>query len=281
MVDGLVWLNGRVVGQDEATVAALDHGLTVGDGVFETMKVVGRTPFAFTRHLARLRRSLAVLDLTVAMDDDAFRNAATELIACQADGGGVPGRLRITVTAGLGPLGSGRTGAPPTVILAAAPGTPWPPTERIARVPWVRNERSAVAGAKTTSYAENVVALASAKRHGAGEAILANTVGTLCEGTGTNIFIGREERLRTPALSSGCLAGVTRELVCELIEVEESALLTFADLDQADEIFLTSSTRDVHPVSHLDGAPVPSAPGPLTAAAAAAFAALADHDLDP
>ncbi len=280
-MDALVWLNGRVVGADEATVATRDHGLTVGDGVFETLKVVGQTPFAFTRHLARLRRSLAVLDLVVPMDDAGFRTAANELIACQAASGTKPERLRITVTAGPGPLGSGRSATAPTVILAATPGTPWPPTERITQVPWVRNERSAVAGAKTTSYAENVVALAHAKRHGAGEAIFANTVGALCEGTGTNIFLGRDGRLLTPATSSGCLAGITRELVCELIEVEQSERLTLADLGEADEIFLTSSTRDVHPVSHLDELPVTSAPGPLTIAAIEAFAALVDHDLDP
>ena len=91
----------------------------------------------------------------------------------------------------------------------------------------MRNERSAVAGAKTTSYAENVVALAHAKAQGAGEAIFANTVGALCEGTGTNVFLGRDGRLFSPALATGCLAGVTRELVCELVEVEESGSLTF------------------------------------------------------
>ncbi len=277
----LVWLNGRVVEADEARVGALDHGLTVGDGVFETMKVVGETPFALARHLARLRRSLAVLGIQVPMDECAFRAAADELLACLAATGTEPGRLRITVTAGPGPLGSGRTSNPPTVILAAAPSSPWPPMERIVRVPWVRNERSAIAGAKATSYAENVVALAHARRRGAGEAIFANTVGALCEGTGTNIFLERDGRLVSPALVTGCLAGVTRELVCELVEVQESELLTLDDLEAADEIFLTSSTRDVQPVSHLDDVRVRSAPGPLTVTAAAAFAALCARDLDP
>lgn len=280
-MDGLVWVDGQVLAAGDATVAALDHGVSVGDGVFETLKVVAGTPFAFRRHLERLHRSLAVLDLPVPMTDDAFRRVATEVIDQMADAGTVPGRLRITVTAGPGPLGSGRAEAAPTVIIAAAPSTPWPATERIVRVPWVRNERSAVTGAKTTSYAENVVALAHARRQGGGEAIFANTVGHLCEGTGTNIFLGRGGRLFTPALTTGCLAGVTRDLVCELVDVEQSEPLTLDDLATADEIFLTSSTRDVHPVSQVDGADVPSVPGPLTATAATAFAELSARDLDP
>ena len=82
-------------------------------------------------------------------------------------------------------------------------------------VPWVRNERSAVAGLKTTSYAENVVALAYAKERGAIEAVFANTRGELCEGTGSNVFVVRDGVVWTPPLDSGCLAGITRALAVE------------------------------------------------------------------
>ena len=115
-----------------------------------------------------------------------------------------------------------------------------------------------MAGAKTISYAENVVALAHAHERGADEAILANTVGALCEGTGTNVFVVQGGRVRTPSLSTGCLAGITRELVLELIDVEETDALTSADLRGADEAFLTSSTRDVHPIASVDGAALPA-----------------------
>src|ERR1700712_3529236 len=114
-------MDGTVLAAGDATVAALDHGVSVGDGVFETLKVVEGTPFAFRRHLARLHRSLAVLDLPVPMTDDAFRHAATGVIARLTGTGTTPGRLRITVTAGPGPLGSSRAAAAPTVIIAAAP----------------------------------------------------------------------------------------------------------------------------------------------------------------
>jgi len=278
----MVWIGGSVSEAGSAKVPALDHGITVGDGVFETLKVVDGTPFALRRHLARLRRSAGVLDLPVPMDDGELRTAAGEVIDAVTAGGAVPGRLRITVTGGPGPLGSNRDATTPTVLIAAGPATPWPPAAEVVTVPWVRNERSAVAGAKTTSYAENVVALAAAHRQGASEAIFANTAGALCEGTGTNVFVVAGGRLLTPALATGCLAGITRELLLEVVDAEETDALGLDDLRSADEAFLTSSTRDVHPISRVDGVtrkgPVP---GPATSAAAAAFATLQARSLDP
>ena len=123
-------------------------------------------------------------------------------------------------------------------------------------MPWTRNERSAVAGLKTTSYAENVVAVEYAHQRGASEGLFANTRGELCEGTGSNVFLVVGGRILTPPLASGCLAGVTRALVIEWCGAEE-ATLSMSDLAAADEVFLTSSTRDVHPVSALDGRALP------------------------
>ncbi|MCU1454940.1 MAG: Aminodeoxychorismate lyase [Acidimicrobiales bacterium] len=275
-----LWIDGKVQPAGDALVAALDHGITVGDGVFETLKVVGSEPFAMRRHLARLRRSADVMALAVPWSDDELRTAASEVIAAaRADAGA--GRLRITVTGGPGPLGSDRGAAPPTLLVAAGPATPWRDETEVAIVDWVRNERSAVAGAKTTSYAENVVALARAHALGAGEAIMANTVGALCEGTGSNVFLVADGELATPTLSTGCLAGITRELVCELVEVVERDDLTLDHLRRAPEAFLTSSTRDVQPIGRVDGTPLAAAPGPRTSEAGAALAELAARDVDP
>jgi branched-chain amino acid aminotransferase len=119
-----------------------------------------------------------------------------------------------------------------------------------------------VAGLKTTSYAENVVALGYARERGADEALFANTVGNLCEGTGSNVFVVVDGRILTPPLSSGCLAGVTRTLVLEWTGAEE-ADLPMSRLPEADEVFITSSTRDVLGVHAIDGKQYP-APGPLT-----------------
>jgi branched-chain amino acid aminotransferase len=277
-----VWIAGEVHDAATATVPALDHGLTVGDGVFETLKVLDGTPFALRRHLTRLRRSAVVLDLALPLGDDELRAAAAQVVDAVVAAGAEPRRLRITVTGGPGPLGSGREHAVPTVLLAAAPAPPWPATTEVITGPWARNEHSAVAGAKTTSYAENVVALAAAHRRGASEAILANTAGGLCEGTGSNLFLVHDGRLCTPSLATGCLAGITRELVLELVDAHERNDLTLADLGRADEAFLTSSTRDVHPITAVDGVALPGpAPGPRTRAAADALADLQARTLDP
>ncbi|HEV2767960.1 MAG TPA: aminotransferase class IV [Acidimicrobiales bacterium] len=271
-----VWVNGRLLPADQAAVSAFDHGVVVGDGVFETMRVYRGTPFALRRHLDRLGHSAAGLGLALP-GRSTLEGALAEVLAAS---GLAEARLRLTVTGGPAPLGSGRGTGPPTVIAAVAPLDPVPPTADVAVVPWPRNERGAVAGLKTTSYAENVVALARAAAAGAGEAVFANTRGELCEGTGTNVVVGVGGRLLTPPLSSGCLAGVTRALVLERCGVEEQAL-PLSTLVDAEEAFLTSTTREVQPIATVDGHRLPDPPGPLTAAAMARFAELIASDLDP
>ena len=121
--------------------------------------------------------------------------------------------------------------------------------------------------------------MAEAHRRGADEAVRFNTAGLLCEGTGSNLFLVVDDVLCTPSLTTGCLPGVTRELVCEVVGVVQRDDLTKADLQRASEVFLTSATRGVHPVEMLDGAPL--AVGPVTTAAAAAYNALMVVSPDP
>jgi branched-chain amino acid aminotransferase len=272
-----VWVNGELVEPDDARVSVFDHGLTVGDGVFETCKVVGAVPFALTRHLDRLVSSARGLGLPDP-DLDTVRRAVAETLA--AAEGLTEARLRITYTGGMSPLGSGRGDSGPTLVVAAGPLRGWAPTEAVVTVPWTRNERAATAGLKTTSYADNVVALAYAKERGATEAIFGNTAGELCEGTGTNVFVVLDGRLVTPPLSSGCLAGVSRALVLEWYGAEERPL-PLAVLAEADEVFLTSSTRDVQPVHAVDGRRLDGVPGPITRQVQKVFAERSAADLDP
>lgn len=272
-----VWVNGRLVGPGEPVVAADDHGLTVGDGIFETAKVLDGVPFALTRHLRRLEASARGLALP--LDLDFVRRGIDEVLAV---GSVALGRLRITVTGGPSPLGSDRGPGPLTYVVAVAPATVPREPSPVVTVPWVRNDRSAVAGLKTTSYAENVVALAHAHSRGAAEAIFANTRGNLCEGTGTNVFLEVDGRLVTPPLSAGCLAGVTRDLLVEwlpdLIEERDVPLEAMATTAEA---FLTSSMRDVHPIAAVDGRALDPVPGPLTRRAAEVFAARVAENADP
>lgn len=271
-----VWMDGALVPAAEARVSAFDHGLTVGDGVFETMRVYRGVPFALRRHLERLERSAAGLGLSLPT-----RQALLEACRQVVDASGLTeARLRLTVTGGIAPLGSGRGEGGPTVMAAVAPLDTMPETAAVVVVPWRRNEHGALVGLKTTSYAENVVALAHARRSGAHEAVFANTAGRLCEGTGTNVFLAVGGRLVTPPLSSGCLAGVTRALVVERGGVDEVDVAVEA-LAEADEAFLTSSTREVQPVHAVTGRLLPAAPGPLTRQAMDVWTELVRTDLDP
>ncbi|WP_421733861.1 aminotransferase class IV [Cellulomonas sp.] len=284
----VIWSNGRLHGPEDLLLSGIDHGLTVGDGVFETCAVYDGTAFALTRHLRRLRRSALGIGLGEP-DEDAVREGVAAVLAAA---GPDTGRLRITLTGGPGPLGSYRF-APEdqrqSLLVLAGPGAR-SEVSRVVRVPWVRNERSAVAGLKTTSYAENVVAVAEAYRQGADEALLANTVGELCEGTASNVFVERGGELVTPPLSSGCLAGITRELLLEWsaeagLPVREATAgeLRYEVLDEVTDgtahLTMSGSIRNVSPVASLDGTDV--VVGPLSTQAQQLFQARLADDLDP
>jgi branched-chain amino acid aminotransferase len=270
-----IWLDGALRDENEARVSVFDHGLTVGDGVFETIKAVRGTAFALTRHLHRLATSARGLGLPEPDLDEVRR-------ACEAVLGANPmelGLLRVTYTGGLSPLGSGRGTAGPTLVVAPAEADRRPDTTAVVTVPWPRNERGALTGLKTTSYGENVLALARAHQDGASEALFGNTAGRLCEGTGSNVFVVLDGRLHTPPLASGCLAGITRALVVEWTGAQETDL-PLDVLERADEIFLTSTLRDVQAVHRVDGRLLSGAPGPVTQKAMRTFdeRSAAHHD---
>ncbi|HET9382857.1 MAG TPA: aminodeoxychorismate lyase [Streptomyces sp.] len=271
-----IWLDGGLRDIEDARVSVLDHGLTVGDGAFETVKAVDGRPFALTRHLDRLVRSARGLGLP-GPDLDEVRRACAAVL----DANPVPlGRLRITYTGGRGPLGSDRGEHGPTLVVALGEATRRPDSTAVITVPWTRNERGALTGLKTTSYAENVVALARAREEGASEALFANTAGQLCEGTGSNVFVVLNGEIHTPPVASGCLAGITRALTAEWTGATETDL-PWDVLERAEEIFLTSTLRDVQGVHRVDGRDLPGAPGPVTAKAMRVFAERAANDLDP
>ncbi len=270
------WVNGQMLTDAQSpAIVVSDHGLTVGDGVFEAIKVVDGRPFALTRHLERLARSAAALGLP-APELDRLRGAVAEVLAEEE----LPlGRIRITYTGGPAPLGSGRGEAAPTAVVVAAAMEPTPSTVAVATVPWPRNERGALAGVKSTSYAENVVALAEAARRGASEAVFANLAGNLCEGTGSNVGYVVGGEVRTPTLEVGCLAGVTRALLLEWGEVTEIDE-PIEVLDSAEEIFLLSTTRDVQGVHRWNDRDL-EAPGPVTRSLMELWATQEAEDVDP
>lgn len=246
------WMGDLLVPVAEAKVSVLDHGFTVADGVFETLLINDGQVYALDRHLVRLAKSAAGLGIT-APNATVIAEAIAKVIAAnpKVDFG----RLRVTVTSGAGPLGSDRSAAEPTLVISIAEQAAWPASTATLLVPWTRNENSPLAGLKTTSYAENVFALDAAKKHGFSEAIYCDTSGRLCEGTGSNIFLVKNNEVITPSESSGLLRGITRDLVIEFARAAGIKVIERdvdpSELWDADEVFITSSTRDVHPVSEL------------------------------
>ncbi len=243
------YVNGQLLDSDQANVSVFDHGFTVADGVFETLKFQSGQPFAVDRHIKRLRKSCDGLGIAFP-DEGTLRNAIDSV--SQANGDIAQGRMRITVTSGNGPLGSDRINISPTLVISVAAQKPWADSSEVLLVPWIKNEKSPLVGLKTTSYAENVYALEAAHEKGFSEAVFLSGQGLLSEGTGSNIFIVKNGEVLTPGTNSGLLEGITRELVLEWstfpIFIKD---LTEDDLFEADEVFITSSTRDVHPVTRI------------------------------
>ncbi len=276
-----VWWNGNLVDAAEVGISPFDHGMLVGDGVFETMTAYGGEPFACRRHYERLTHSATTMGLGVPprqVLDDAMR-------AVLKANGLSEARIRLTLTSGEGPLGSARGHAEQSVMVAVSPMPAFELTTKVVVVPYLRNEKGALTGIKTTSYGENVVALKYAKERGAGEALFSNTAGQLCEGTGTNIFLVLDGVLVTPPLASGCLAGVTRSVLLDICKKEgipaEERDIPIEDLKRASEAFLTSTLREVQGIEYADDYRLPMAPGPITEQLAKAFKARVAADMDP
>lgn len=286
----IVWGDGRIVDADAPLLSATDHGVTVGDGVFETLAVKEGTPFALTRHIARLGYSAQRLGMD--LPDEEFLRTGVNAVLARARAGRRPTiltRLRLTMVSGPGPMSSIRGPGPGSLIVVGS-DAPAPGRCSAVRAPWVRNERSAIAGIKSTSYAENVVMAQFAASKGADEAIVANTHGHLCEGTATNIFIEMDGEVLTPPLASGCLAGITRGLALEWgarsgipIRAADVGELTMGVLDEvrAGRAFasVASSTRGVQPLHSLDGVALDR--GPLLAKLARVYDDFAQAYPDP
>ena len=255
--EGLIWLNGEFVQEFDARVSVFDHGLLTGDGVFETLIAYDNNPFAYTRHYRRLERSAKAFNLNVP-DINLIRNACVKVLDSSSI---FPARLRITITGGVAPLGSEKGRSEENVIIASNIAPVQPDFSDVITVSFPRNEHGALSGLKTTSYGENVIALAQAHSVGAKEAIFGNVSGNLCEGTGSNIFVSHQGKLITPPLSSGCLAGVTRSLVIEICErfripVSEENL-KIDSLENVEFAFLTSTLREVQPIETINGIKLP------------------------
>lgn len=244
--------NGVLHDTGAEVVSVNDGALVRGQGAFETIAAYHGRLFLAAEHLGRLRRAAEMLDLDCPPDSDLL-DTMDILVTANQLGSLARARVRLTLTA---PVTDG-----PSWLVEAGPPPAHPETARVITIPFTRNERSALAGLKTINYGENVVALRLARAAGADEALFGNTRDELCEGTWSNVFLHRDGTWLTPPLSSGCLPGVTRALVLELfrglgVPVKE-VVIPLSDLPLAEGAFLTSSLREIQPVSAIDGRELP------------------------
>ena len=254
----MIWFNGELISANDACVSPFDLGLTVGLGVFETMAAYDGKVFAYDLHHARLIKSAEVFALPVP-ERSVISAAIAEVIEANHYHQGRY-RIRVTLSGGANQLGGGRQQGDVMVTAQAARSADsasdgGSDLAKLAWVPFVINERAATAGVKSTSYADHVLAYRHALNAGADEALMLNSQGHLAEGSMSNVFVVKDGVVQTPSLASGCLPGVTRQLVIDLcadldLPVEECQL-GVQDIDNADEIFLTSSLREIQAAALL------------------------------
>ena len=278
----VVNVNGRVTGEHDAVISVFDHGFLYGEGVYETLRTYRRVPFLYERHVHRLRRSAAMIELTVPFSDDELlqRIRATMAAADLADH---EAYIRVLLTRGIGELTYDVRATPtPSVVVIVKPQTD-PPADAYDRGVMVtistvvRNHPSALNPLiKSNNLLNSALAMQEAYRRGAFEGVMRNYRGELAECTTSNLFVVKGGVVFTPPLDAGVLPGITREFVFELgkranVSVVE-ATLRDDDLLGADEAFLTSTTREIVPIVSVDTARIGiGVPGPVTVSLLGAF----------
>lgn len=252
-------------------------GLLSGWGVFSTIRVVEGVLFAFERHWARMRKDAAALRVPLPPDPEIVRRKLLELVeANQA----FDATLRVVVVRNTGGMWQGPgTGRASDLIALTSGSKEWGAGVRLCYTPHARYAAGEFAGAKILSWAMNLTWLEVAQTRGFDETILLNERGEVAECTSANIFAAEGHRVWTPPLSSGCLPGVTRELLLHEIDVPGFTVtekaLTPAALESAAELFITSTTRNLLPVVEIEGRAIPHS-GPACAALSDVFAAYVD-----
>jgi branched-chain amino acid aminotransferase len=268
------WVDGARVDPGRAHLLVTDRGLTLADGVFETMRAHRGVIFRFADHMARLSRGAERLGLPrpaelTAMLDEAMREIRTH----HADA-----VVRLTVTRGPGRhgLAPSRSPGPATIVLLVQDVGAFPASVSVLTASGRRNEHAMSAGLKTLSYTDSILAMLEATQKGADDAIFLDTAGHVAEATASNVFVVRGGAVRTPPTTCGAFPGITRGVVIELLRGLDITVtehpVSPAELAAADEVFLTSSVREIAPVDTLDGRTL-RAPGEVTTAVVGAYRA--------
>ncbi len=275
-IRGAVYVNGRIASAEDASIPVYDHGFLYGEGVYETLRTYNRVPFLFDRHMRRLRASAGYLQLGVPFTDDSLATWMADTI--NAAGEMPEAYIRVLLTRGVGELSYDIAATPvPSLVIIVKP-LEEPPTRvftegiRIALVPILRNHPGSVNPIiKSNNLLNNALAMQEANRQGAEEALMCNYRGEISECSQANFFVVRNGIATTPATDAGLLEGLTRSFLFEVgedigVEVRNGTLFP-ADLDGADEAFITSTTRELSPVTRIDDRVIGNGkPGPVTLA---------------
>jgi branched-chain amino acid aminotransferase len=276
-----VYVNGRISDAAEATVPVFDHGFLYGEGIYETLRTYARVPFLFDRHMRRLRHSASLMALPVPYADTDLLEKVRQTMAAHT--GLQEAYIRILLTRGVGELTYNPAATPtPTLVIIVKPFPGFPErtfTEgiRLSLVSVRRNHPQALNPMiKSNNLLNNALAMQEALPRGADEALMQNQAGELVECSQSNFFLVRKGALVTPPLTAGLLPGITREFVMEIAKEAgvpaAEARLTPADLDTADEAFITGTTREITPVVRIDDRQIGNGrPGPITQKLLAAF----------
>lgn len=234
---------------DAQFISLDDHGATVGDGIFESMRVTKLGVFALERHLKRLRYAAKIIDLDLP-SEQTIKTAIEAVIAELKQREVADARMRLTITSGVGPAGVMR-GANINWFVTAAPLSKPTGSARLISSNIVRNELSPLVGIKTISYLENVVALNQAVKAGFDEALIYNTKNEVVETATCNLIFELDHQLITPAAISGPLLGITREIAISEFGVDERVLKK-SDLANISGAALLSSVRGIQHISQID-----------------------------
>jgi branched-chain amino acid aminotransferase len=268
-----VWINGKLVPSEQATVSVFDHGLLYGDGVFEGMRIYSGKVFRLAEHLERLYESAKAICLTIPMPVEALADATRQTVK---ENGLADGYIRLVVTRGAGTLGldPNRCGNPQVIIIADKialyPAELYENGLEIITSSVIRNHPAALSPRiKSLNYLNNILAKLEGLQAGCVEALMLNHKGEVAECTGDNIFIVKKGEVYTPPLDAGILGGITRDVVLELAIASGiptwQLAMTKHDVYIADEVFLTGSAAEVIPVVKVDSRKIGDGrPGPVT-----------------
>jgi branched-chain amino acid aminotransferase len=276
----IIFMNDRLVPEDEARVSVFDHGLLYGDGVFEGLRSYSGRVFRLDAHIDRLWASARAICLEIPMTKEAVAKAVIDTLAANKL---TDGYIRLVVTRGAGSLGldPNRTKNPQVIVIADTislyPAEFYSKGLKIVTAATQRVQSAALSPRiKSLNYLNNIMAKLEGLRAGCVEALMLNHKGEVAECTGDNVFVVRSGKLLTPPPDAGILEGITRNAVIELAHAAgidcREATLTRHDLYTADECFLTGTAAEVIPVVDIDGRGIGAGtPGPITARLTADF----------